>query len=173
MSTDLKSEITRDDLLGWLTKQENPTDENDIEQSDEDIVMQKLCLNVAKHYLEAERDNKVINLNLPLYTQVYIVAGVQSIETGNVDPDVNVSCKETGECFPSKCKLYGKECVEVPQLEIKIFTPNSVWFEYINNNYGKNVFDDNIEALKYAKEKYGTELCDRFHISEILNIDKD
>ena len=47
----------------------------------------------------------------------------------------------------------------LPFIEQKIYVPNSIWFDYITDNWGTKVFGTLKEAVKYINDTYGPDFC--------------
>jgi hypothetical protein len=125
------------------------------ECTDRELAGNKLLTDLAVEYLRGTSERRILDLPIPLYSIVYAVTEERAF---NYESGKQPLCENQMECNPD-CELNGKECRVMPFVEQKIYVPNSIWFDYITNNWGTKVFGTFKEAVKYIMDKYEADFC--------------
>ena len=130
-------------------------DEEPRESTDREIAASILAEELAADYLKRIQEKRILELPIPLYSIVYAVTEDRAF---NWDSGKKPACESQLECNPD-CEFNGKECKMLPFIEQKIYVPNSIWFDYITDNWGTKVFGTIKEAVKYINDTYGLDFC--------------
>ncbi len=130
-------------------------DEEPRESTDREIAARILAEELAADYLKRIQEKRILELPIPLYSIVYAVTEDRAF---NWDSGKKPACESQLECNPD-CEFNGKECKMLPFIEQKIYVPNSIWFDYITDNWGTKVFGTLKEAVKFINDKYGIDFC--------------
>ena len=150
---DLK-DFTIDELLSIYTA-DDAENEEPREMTDEEHAAYNIATEIAADYLKRVKEKRIIELPIPLYSIVYTVTEERAFDW---ESGKQPACENAMECNP-ECEFNGKECKMMPFIEQKIYVPNSIWFDYITDNWGTKVFGTLKEAVKYINDKFGIEFC--------------
>lgn len=149
---DLK-DFTIDELLSIYLA--DPAEDEPREMTDEEHAAWKIAEEIAVDYLQRVKEKRIIELPIPLYSIVYAVTEERAFDWQS---GKQPTCENQMECNP-ECEFNGKECKMMPFIEQKIYVPNSIWFDYITDNWGKKVFGTLREAVIFINDTYGVEFC--------------
>ena len=153
MMIDLKN-FTIDELLS-IYFADGAENEEPREMTDKEQAAYNIATEIAADYLKRIKEKRLIELPIPLYSIVYTVTEERAFDWGS---GKEPKCENAMECDP-ECEFNGKECKIMPFIEQKIYVPNSIWFDYITDNWGTKVFGTLKEAVKYINDKFGIEFC--------------
>lgn len=149
---DLK-DFTIDELLSIYLA--DPAEGEPREMTDEEHAAWKIAEELAADYLKRVKEKRILELPIPLYSIVYAVTEERAFDWQS---GKQPACENQMECN-HECEFNGKECKVMPFIEQKIYVPNSIWFDYITDNWGKKVFGTLREAVIFINDTYGTEFC--------------
>ena len=142
---DLK-DFTIDELLSIYLA--DSAEDEPREMTDEEHAAWKIAEEIAADYLQRVKEKRIIELPIPLYSIVYAVTEERAFDWQS---GKQPTCENQMECNP-ECEFNGKECKMMPFIEQKIYVPNSIWFDYITDNWGKKVFGTLREAVIFIND---------------------